>query len=80
MTIMRRRYYDEAAGKSLFNYRDGTGMKPAPNEVFGKEGAVADIGDIGAQAPRETADCIVRAGGRAFSAQVDVTQESSAQP
>ncbi len=57
----------------------GKGIGAATAEVFAKEGAIVEMGDIDDVAGQETLTRIIRAGGRAFLEHVDVTRELSVQ-
>ncbi len=57
----------------------GKGIGAATAEIFAKEGAIVEMGDVDDVACHETLDRIVRTGGRAFAEHLDVTRESSVQ-
>ena len=70
---------DEFAGKVAFITGAGSGIGRATALAFADRGAAVSIADVSAEASRDVADEIVRAGGQALGLSCDVTSSSDVQ-
>ena len=67
------------AGKVALVTGAGAGIGQATAELFAREGASVAVVDLNAQTAQQTADNIVKAGGKAIVAQADVSDEAAVQ-